>query len=105
MALGAIIFSQIGMVLNCRTEKQSVFKVGIFKNRLVNIGIGVEILLFCFLSYMPFCHGLFNTAPIHWQEWIYLVLCPIPVLLFEEIRKVFLRKKEKARVEKEAAGK
>ncbi len=92
MVLGAIIFCQIGAALNCRTEKQSVFQVGAFKNKLINFGFISEILLFCFLMYVPFCQSLFNTAPIKWQEWIYLLLCPFPCLILEEMRKKWLRK-------------
>ena len=45
MALAAIVFSQIGAVFNCRTEKQSAFQVGLFKNKQVNLGILIEIIL------------------------------------------------------------
>lgn len=94
MTLGAIVFCQIGLVMNCRTESSSVFKVGLFKNKLVNIGIIFEIALFCVLSYVPFFHELFNTAPLGGIEWVYLLLCPIPMILLEEIRKFFIRKQK-----------
>ncbi|MGL4662080.1 MAG: cation-translocating P-type ATPase [Culicoidibacterales bacterium] len=91
MTLGAIVFCQIGLAMNCRTGSLSVFKVGLFKNKLVNIGILVEIALFCALSYIPFFHELFNTAPLHMGEWIYLLLCPIPMILLDELRKKIVR--------------
>lgn len=93
MTLGAIIFCQIGMVINCRTDKQSAFSVGLFSNKLVNFGMIFEVLLLCVLSYVPFVHNLFNTAPLVLVDWIYLVLCPIPVVVLEEIRKKFVRNK------------
>lgn len=94
MTLGAIVFCQIGLVMNCRTESISVFKAGLFKNKLVNFGIVFEIILFCALSYLPIFHELFNTAPLGAVEWIYLLLCPIPMILLEEMRKFFIRKQK-----------
>lgn len=93
MTLGAIIFCQIGNAINCRTESQSVFSIGLFSNRLVNIGFVFEILLLCALSYVPIFHGLFNTAPLSVIDWVFLVLCPLPVVALEELRKRFARKK------------
>jgi magnesium-transporting ATPase (P-type) len=92
MTLAAIVFCQIGMVLNCRTEKQSIFSKGIFSNKRVLLGIGVELVLICLLSYLPFLQKIFTTAPIGLRDWIFLVLLPIPVVLLEEARKAFSRK-------------
>lgn len=93
MCFAAIVFCQIGMVMNCRTESQSVFKLGIFKNKLILIGILVEIGVVCALSYLPFMHTLFNTAPLQLTDWIFLLCIPLPVIGIEELRKYFVRKK------------
>ncbi|MFV0352232.1 MAG: cation-translocating P-type ATPase [Oscillospiraceae bacterium] len=93
LTLASIVFCQIGAVLNCRTEKQSVFKVGLFSNKRVLIGILAEIIILCILIYVPFLQPVFNTAPIGLREWIFLVLIPIPVVLIEEARKALVRKK------------
>lgn len=99
MAFAAIVFCQIGAVLNCRTEKISLFKVGLFSNKRILYGIVFEIILLCVLAYVPACHNLFNTAPLDWMDWIYLVLIPIPVVALEELRKYFVRKKDAKRGE------
>ena len=39
MTLAGIVFAQIGQVMNCRTERTSVFKVGLFSNRRIVAGI------------------------------------------------------------------
>lgn len=93
MTLGAIIFCQIGAAWNCRTEKESVFRIGAFSNKIINVGIIFEILLFCGLVYIPVFHDLFNTAPLGFNEWLFLALCPIPIVAIEECRKYFVRKK------------
>jgi len=61
MTLGAIIFCQIGMVMNSRTSDQSICKLQLFGNPLINIGLVVELIIFVILVYMPVFHDLFNT--------------------------------------------
>ncbi len=93
MSLAAIVFCQIGAVFNCRTEKQSVFKIGLFSNKRVNLGIVVEIILIFLLVYLPPLQKVFHTAPLGIADWLILCIWPPIVLLVEEIRKAFLRRK------------
>lgn len=92
MTLAAIVVTQVGIVFNCRTERASIFKVGLFSNRLVLLGIACEITLLCILIYVPFLHQVFNTAPIGISQWGFLFIWPIIVVLLDEIRKAILRK-------------
>ena len=92
MTLASIVFCQIGMVLNCRTRTQSIFKAGIFSNQRIVKGILFEMALICAIIYVPFLQGIFQTAPIGWKEWILLILIPIPIVLLEEIRKAISRR-------------
>jgi len=87
MALASIVFCQIGVVLCARTEKQSIFKVGLFSNKNVLKGIVFEILLITAIIYVPFLQGIFQTAAVGWKEWVFLILCPIPIVFLDEIRK------------------
>lgn len=94
MALAAIVFSQIGGVFNCRTEKQSVFKVGMFSNRQVNLGIIIEVFLIIALVYIPPLQSVFHTAALDLSDWLLLCIWPPLILLFEEVRKALLRRKD-----------
>ena len=95
MALASIVFCQIGVVQCCRTEKQSIFKAGLFTNKNVLKGIVFEILLISAIIYVPFMQSIFQTAAIGMREWIYLVLCPIPIVLLDELRKAIFRRRNK----------
>lgn len=92
MTLAAIVFTQIAAVMNCRTQKASVFKNGIFSNHLIWVGIIFEICLLAVLVYTPFFQGLFNTAPLNIHDWLFLACIPIPLFLIEELRKYIARK-------------
>ena len=93
MTLAAIIFCQIAAAMNCRTENASVFKVGLFANRLVWFGIIFEIFLLALLSYTPFLQELFHTGPLGLTDWIFLAIIPIPLFLIEEGRKWLNRRR------------
>ena len=95
MALASIVFCQIGVVQCARTEKQSIFKTGLFTNKNVLRGIVFEILLISAIIYVPFLQGIFQTAPIGLILWVYLVLCPFPIVFLDEIRKAFSRRNDK----------
>ena len=86
MTLGAIIFTQIGMAMNSRKGRGSIFQIKPFANRIISLGIVLEIILFILLSYVPLFHTLFNTAPIGIDDWLYLLLCPFIIMALEEIR-------------------
>lgn len=94
MTLAAIVFCQIGAVLNCRTEKQSVFHVGIFGNARIMKGILFEVVLIIMIIYLPFFQNIFQTAPIGLKDWAFLIVLPFPVFLLEELRKAFSRRSE-----------
>lgn len=93
MSFAAIVFSQVGAVFSCRTERLSVFKAGLFGNKMILIGIAVEFTLLALLVYLPlpFLHDLFNTAPLGWREWAFLIVIPPAMLLVDELRKWILR--------------
>lgn len=93
MTLATIIFCQIAAALNCRTQRSSIFRIGIFSNRKIIGGIIVEVLLLLALMYLPELQIIFNTAPLRGGEWLYLLAIPIPLLLIEEARKYWLRRR------------
>jgi len=93
MTLAAIVFCQIGAVLNCRTDQQSLFRVGLFSNRQVLVGIAAEVALICAIIYVPFLQSIFATVAIGWSDWLYLILLPIPMVLLDELRKAVVRRR------------
>lgn len=102
MTFAAIVMAQVGAVFGCRTDRISVFKVGFLRNKLILMGIAVEFVLLALLVYLPipFLHNLFNTAPLHWQEWSVLIVIPFAMILLDEARKLILRKWHQVKLNK-----
>jgi P-type Ca2+ transporter type 2C len=95
MTLAGVVATQIGAVMGCRTGQTSIFRIGLFTNRLVLLGIVVELILLGILIYTPFLQPIFNTAPIGPREWAYLFAWTPVILLLDELRKDILRRRER----------
>ena len=92
MCLAGIVTTQIGNVFCCRTDEESIFKVGLFSNKLVLWGIISEIALIFIFIYTPFFQHIFGLAPINLKDWALLFTFGPIILLMEEGRKWLLRR-------------
>lgn len=92
MTLAGIVATQIGNVFACRTDRESVFKVGFLKNKLVLLGIASELIIIFTLIYTPVLQKIFGLAPLEGKEWG-LLFAFTPVIFFvEEGRKWIMRR-------------
>ncbi len=87
VTLAAIVACQDGNVFACRSERISIFRLGFFSNRLIWLGIGVEWALILSIIYIPPLQKIFMTAPLSVWQWSMLILCPIVILMADEVRK------------------
>ena len=92
MTLAGIVAAQVGNAFACRTDRESLFRVGFFGNRLLLAGIAAELALLFALIFFPPLARVFGTAPLHWADWRLLVIFPPVVLLAEEVRKWIVRR-------------
>ncbi|MHB9004040.1 MAG: cation-translocating P-type ATPase, partial [Coriobacteriia bacterium] len=95
MTLAAVVMTQIGNSMAQRTNRESIVKVGLFTNRLLLWGIIVEIGIIIALVYVPPLAGVFGHGPLNVQDWILLVALSPTLLVADEIRKYFVRRKDR----------
>ncbi|MCL4418027.1 MAG: cation-transporting P-type ATPase, partial [Actinobacteria bacterium] len=101
MTLTGIVMAQIGNAFACKTNKESVFKVGFFSNKLLVWSILIMITLQAAIVYIPFLNKILQTAPISIKDWLVLATF-IPLLFFaDEIRKLIIRTVIKRRGQKQ----
>jgi sodium/potassium-transporting ATPase subunit alpha len=86
-----IVIMQIGNVFACRSSHESVFTLGFFSNKLITIGITVEVLLSAFIIYHPLGNKVFGAAPLGLDVWLVLLPFSAFLLLAEELRKAIMR--------------
>jgi magnesium-transporting ATPase (P-type) len=92
MTLAAVVATQIGNLFAQRTERVSVFKIGLFSNRLVWLGIGTELALVFMITYVPFLQWLFGTASFPLSYWLFLLAWVPALFLADELRKAIVRR-------------
>ncbi|CCV64618.1 H+ transporting ATPase, P-type ATPase [Alteracholeplasma palmae J233] len=80
MALGVVIFSQIGNVFACRSEKLNFFETIKKPNKLLYIGILSEIVIFILIIHIPFLQDIFGTTHIKLVDYLILLIMPIIVI-------------------------
>src|SRR5688500_5873011 len=93
--LSTIIVMQIMNVFICRHPKESVFHSAWFGNRLLLLGVALEIILILLIVYTPLGNQLFGTAPIEIEIWLYAIPFCLVMLILDELRKVLLRYSER----------
>jgi magnesium-transporting ATPase (P-type) len=91
MTLAGIVAAQVGNVFACRTDRESLFRVGVLTNRLVLGGVVAEVALLIALVLVPPLRAIFGLAPLGAPEWGLLLCFPAIVLGCEEIRKWVIR--------------
>lgn len=94
--LSAIIVMQIVNVFLCRSDTSSAFS-RLPANRLILLGIVVEMVLIVLIDYSEIGQGLFGTAAIGWQVWCFLIPFALGMLILEEARKLLVRRRIAAR--------
>jgi len=93
MTLAAIVACQVGNVLACRSERQSLFRLNLTGNPLIWWGIAAELLLVTALILFPATRQAFGLAPLEARHLAILPFFPLLLLIAEEIRKKIMRKK------------
>lgn len=89
--LSTIIVMQIMNVFICRHSRESVFHLAWFGNRLLLLGVALEIILILLIVYTPLGNSLFGTASIDMDVWLYAIPFCLVMLILDELRKVLLR--------------
>ncbi|MDV6344049.1 cation-transporting P-type ATPase [Nitrosomonas sp. Is37] len=89
--LSTIIVMQVMNVFICRHPTESAFRFAWFGNRLLLLGVAVEISLILLIVYTPWGNNLFGTAPISIDVWLYAIPFGLAMLMLEELRKALLR--------------
>jgi magnesium-transporting ATPase (P-type) len=93
MCYGGIIFAAAGNALALRTDRESLFRVGFFSNRLLLVGVASVPLILLALSYLSFLQTIFGTAPLRVTDLLFLCLFPPLQVLADEARKAWVRRR------------
>ncbi len=99
----AIVITQMGNGLSCRSTTESIFKIGVFTNRLYLWGVAVALGVVLALFYIPPLQTLFGTAPVSGYVWAFMFAWPFVILFAEEGRKAVVRRLKRREQPRDAA--
>ena len=95
MAFLTLALCELFRAYTVRSEKMSVFKLGIFGNKYMQYAVGLSILLTLLVVIVPFLQPIFNTHMPTATEWVVVLVLAILPAIAEEITKYFLRQQDK----------
>ncbi len=91
MVFTTLTFAQLAHVLAIRSERESLFSIGVFSNRYLIVAIVLTFLLQLATIYVPFLQPIFKTQPLTLNELA--ICCALASLVFVavEIEKWLVR--------------
>ena len=94
MTFTTFVFFQVFNALNCRSEKKSLFQVGLFTNIPLLFSVGGSVLGQLMLLYVPVMRGIFETEALSLNELVLVIMISSSVWVTEEIIKYFDRRSD-----------
>ena len=94
MTFASMVACQVGTAFAARTDRASLFSVGVFSNRLLLWGIAFELALSAAIIYLPPLQSLLATAPPSPDALALTVAFPFIVWGADELRRYLLRRRE-----------
>ena len=92
VAVNAVVFVEVFYLLNCRSLTQSMFRIGVFSNRWLIVGVAVMVALQALFTYAPFMNQLMSSAPISPDAWLRILALSIASYVLIEIEKWIRRR-------------
>jgi Ca2+-transporting ATPase len=79
--------SQLFHAFNCRSQTESLFRIGVFTNTKLILANGLSFLLQMMVVYVPFCQTIFKTEPLMVFDWCMIIaISSLPLWAMELIK-------------------
>jgi len=91
MAFVTLSTSELLRAYTARSERASLFQMGVFSNRVMQYAV------LLIAVYVPFLQEIFDTTPLGWEEWgVMLPLIFVPAIV-AEVTKALVRMQDRRR--------
>ena len=95
MAFVTLSLCELFRAYTVRSERASIFQIGVFSNKYMQMAVGLSILLLLLVISLPILQPIFNTHFMTPQEWVVVLVLSFLPAIAEEITKFFLRMRAK----------
>ncbi len=93
VAFTTLIVSELVRAFTVRSERLSVFKIGILTNRWMLMAVGSSLLLLLAVIYIPFFDPIFSTVALGWTDWMVILPFGLASAVAAEVLKWVLRRR------------
>lgn len=80
-----------------RSEKASIFQIGVYSNRYMLLAVVSSIILLLVVVNVPFFQPIFNTCFLNLTEWSVVIGLALLPAIADEVTKAYLRSRDRAR--------
>ncbi len=95
MAFATLSLCELFRAYTVRSERASIFRLGVFSNKYMQYAVGLSIVLLLLVVNVPFLQPIFNTHFLSGREWLIVLGLAIIPAIAEEITKYYLRMQDK----------
>lgn len=87
MAFATLVFGELTRAFAVRSEKRSIFKIGIFSNSAMNKAFVVSLGMQLAVLFIPFLQPIFKVQSLSGLEWLIVVTLSLVPLIVSELNK------------------
>lgn len=95
MAFVTLSISELFRAYTARSEFYSLFKIGFFKNKVMNWAVLGSLVLIMLVVYVPFMQPIFNTASLGLEQWLAILPLVLIPSIVAELTKLIIQKRMK----------
>jgi Ca2+-transporting ATPase len=103
VTFATLIMSELLRAFTSRSERHSIFSIGVFSNRWMVWAVGSSFVLLLAVIYVPFLDPIFQTVPLTLRDWLVITPLMLMAAIAAEITKWFVRRYAR-KEERELAG-
>jgi Ca2+-transporting ATPase len=103
VAFTTLVISELLRAFTVRSERLSVFRLGLFTNKWMQLAVLSSLALLLGVIYIPFLDPIFNTVPLDLQDWLMMIPFALASSVAAELLKWILRRRS-ARAVPAASG-
>jgi Ca2+-transporting ATPase len=91
MAFITLSLCELFRAYTVRSERASIFRIGVFSNKWMQYAVGLSIILLLLVCSVPFLQTIFNTHFMTLREWVVVLGLALLPATSEELTKLYLR--------------
>ena len=86
-AMNVFVAVEAFYLFSCRSLTRSAWRIGLFSNRWIILGVSAQALAQLAITYLPAMNVLFETAPIGWAVWLRILAIAVVASLVVAVDK------------------